>query len=135
MIGTFDNKKLRIVLFTSFCALCCNTHSHSKITERVIAEQHKGCEEIYKGKEKDYSNCMIIMTDMPIIKAFSMMVILLMGRLKTVPKQAHCIFRFSNTDCKTPIILILITNKVITLVSKGAIPIRKATPNNNSIKA
>ena len=54
-----------------------------------------------------------------IINASSIIVTVLIGKLKTAPKQAHCIFLLSNTDCKTPIILILMTTNVQAFVTKG----------------
>ena len=49
---------------------------------------------------------------MPIISASSIMVTVLMGKLKTSPKQAHFIFRLFKTACNTPIMLTVITVKV-----------------------
>ena len=72
---------------------------------------------------------------MAIIKASSIMVTVLIGKLKTAPRQAHWIFRLFRTDCKTPIILTVITTKVTELVSNGLKLIKKAIPNANSIKA
>jgi hypothetical protein len=56
---------------------------------------------------------------MTIINASSIIVIVLIGRLKTAPKQAHRIFLLLKTDCKTPMILKLITVKVNMLVTSG----------------
>ena len=54
-----------------------------------------------------------------IIKASSIMVTVLIGKLKTAPKQAHCIFFLLRTLCKTPTMLMLITMNVIELVMNG----------------
>ena len=70
-----------------------------------------------------------------IIKASSIMVMVLMGKLNTSPKQAHLILRLFNTLCNTPIMLTVITTRVTVLVIIGLKPVRNAMPNANSIKA
>jgi hypothetical protein len=47
------------------------------------------------------------------------MVTVLIGRLKTAPKQAHLICFLFKTDCNTPIILIDITTSAVRLVTNG----------------
>ena len=70
-----------------------------------------------------------------IIKASSITVTVVMGKLNTSPRQAHLIFLFFNTLCKTPTILKLITIKVATFVIIGLNPVRKAIPKASSVKA
>ncbi len=67
----------------------------------------------------NYNSEISIKTLITIIKASSIMVTVLMGKLKTAPKQAHCIFLLLSTDCKTPTILIVITTEVTALVMIG----------------
>ncbi len=54
---------------------------------------------------------------MLIINPSSIMVMVLMGKLKTAPRQAHFIFLLLNTLCNTPMILMPITASVIPLVT------------------
>lgn len=70
---------------------------------------------------------------MMIISPSSMMVMVLMGRLKTVPKQAHCIFFLFITDCNTPIRLTDMTIAVNKLVNNGMKSIKNMIPKANSI--
>ena len=82
-----------------------------------------------------YNNVKSISPLIPIISASSIMVIVLMGKLKTSPRQAHFIFCLFSTLCNTPIILIVITAKVTAFVSNGLKAVRKAKPKANSINA
>ena len=72
---------------------------------------------------------------MAIIKASSITVIVVMGKLKTSPRQAHLIFLLFNTLCNTPIILTLITIKVTVFVIMGVNTVKNAIPNASSVKA
>ena len=63
------------------------------------------------------------------------MVMVLMGKLNTAPRQAHFIFRLLKTLCKTPILLTVITAKVTVLVRIGLKPVQKAKPKARSVKA
>ena len=47
------------------------------------------------------------------------MVTVLIGKLKTAPRQAHLIFLLFKTLWSTPIMLMLITTKVTALVTNG----------------
>lgn len=70
-----------------------------------------------------------------IIKRSSIMVTVLMGKLNTAPKQAHFILRLFATLCSTPIMLTVITIKVIVFVKMGLNLVRKAIPKASSAKA
>jgi len=64
-------------------------------------------------KNNVYPNFIIsIAPDITIIRASSMIVIVPIGRLNTVPRQAHFIFRLLKTLSATPIMLTDITIKV-----------------------
>lgn len=60
-----------------------------------------------------------------IIKPSSMIVTVLIGKLKTAPKHAHWIFFLFSTVCNTPIILADITTTVTKLVTNGLKLIKK----------
>ena len=102
---------------------------------------HKDCfEKFPKGTcywlcKGHYSKVKSIMALMPIIKASSITVIVVMGKLKTSPRHAHLIFLLLNTVCNTPTILTLITIKVTVLVIMGLNPVKNATPKASSVKA
>lgn len=68
-----------------------------------------------------------------IIKASSIMVTVLIGKLNTEPKQAHWIFFLFNTLCKTPMMLIDITISVAMFVTNGLKPVSNAIPKANSM--
>ncbi len=65
----------------------------------------------------------------------SVMVMVLMGRLKTAPRQAQRIFCRVATACSTPMRLTPMTTKVTALVRRGNKPRAKLIPSPNSIKA
>ena len=69
-----------------------------------------------------------------IINKSSMIVMVLIGKLNTAPKQAHLIFLLLSTLCNTPMMLMLITINVTEFVSTGLKPAMNATPNNSSMK-
>ena len=71
---------------------------------------------------------------MPIISASSIMVMVLMGKLNTSPRQAHLILRLLSTLCNTPVMLNVITTRVTTLVMTGLKPVKNAIPKVNSTK-
>ena len=56
---------------------------------------------------------------MPIINASSIMVTVLMGKLKTAPRQAHFLFLLLSMLCNTPIMLTDITISVTKFVKTG----------------
>jgi cation transporter-like permease len=58
----------------------------------------------------------------------------LMGKLSTSPKQAHLIFFLFSTLCSTPMMLTVITTKVIVFVRMGLNPVKKAIPKASSVK-
>ena len=77
---------------------------------------------------------MSIISDMPTIERSSIMVTVLMGRLKTSPKQAHLIFFLSMLLFITPILLMLKINAVLMFVATGATLVRYNKPKTNSTK-
>lgn len=79
-------------------------------------------------RKSRYVNVNIINALIAIINPSSIIVIVLIGRLKISPRQAHLIFRLLKTDCKTPIILTNITIKVSMLVISGLKLIKYAIP-------
>ena len=72
---------------------------------------------------------------MAIIKASSIIVTVLIGKLKTAPKQAHCMVFLFITLCKTPIMLMPIIIITVRFVINGLKSIRKAIPKANSVNA
>ena len=72
--------------------------------------------------------------DIPTINISSMMVMELIGKLKTAPTHAQRIFFLFITLCITPMLLAPITIKVVRLVRKGFHPNKNEMPRVNSIK-
>lgn len=72
---------------------------------------------------------------MIIISASSMIVTVLIGKLNTAPRQAHCIFCLFKTLCKTPMRLTDITMAVNAFVNTGWKFKAKASPSPNSMNA
>jgi hypothetical protein len=72
---------------------------------------------------------------MSIINPSSMIVTVLMGKLKTDPRQAHWIFCLLSTVCNTPIMLIDMTINAIMFVTKGLKFTRYAIPRKSSTNA
>ena len=73
----------------------------------------------YRFKDIHYNIVNNITPLMPIISASSIMVMVLMGKLNTAPRQAHFIFRLLKTLSKTPIMINVKRLGVSVLVQLG----------------